>query len=85
MADIKFTALPAATSLAPLDIMAVVQGGVSKQAAVSLLSNLPAYPNSVAADVVGQWRFNGDLTAENVQEPAGRNWRVLTDGILVEA
>jgi hypothetical protein len=57
MADSKISALPVATSVAGANLLAIVQGGVTKQAAASLL--LPGLtgsvdPNGVVTGAQGQ-------------------------------
>jgi len=51
MANSKISQLPVAASLASADVVAVVQGGVTKQAALSLTPYLPAGTGAVATTV----------------------------------
>ena len=56
MADKKISQLPVASSLASADVVPVVQGGVTKQAALSLTPYLPAGTGAVATTVQAQLR-----------------------------
>ena len=56
MADKKISQLPVASSLASADVVPVVQGGVTKQAALSLTPYLPAGTGAVATTVQAKLR-----------------------------
>jgi parallel beta-helix repeat protein len=56
MANSKISQLPVAASLASADVVAVVQGGVTKQAALSLTPYTPAGTGAVATTVQAELR-----------------------------
>jgi len=59
MADEKISAMPAATSVAPTDLLTIVQGGVNKQATANLVAanapvTFPPLASAPGSPTVGQ-------------------------------
>jgi len=72
MADIKISALPAAGALGGTEAAPVVQGGVTKQAAIS---QIPTYLNSLASISFGQGFVQ--ITTTGI---TAANWSILGNG-----